>query len=953
MGTGLLSANYELLEREAAFSHLEQLFDGLGLGEGGVVLVESAAGSGKTALLAAAAEQARSSGTRVLEASGGELERDFGFGIARQLLERVVREAPVAIKQAILDGPAQYAAQLLGEHAQAVPDPSSAQALVHGLYWVVLSLCGSEPVLLVVDDVQWADDASWEWLRYIARRAGGSGFGLLVAGRSGGGSGSEHQASEIGLLADTQVVRLEPLSDAGVGRLLEARLEEAPEPGFAGYCRELTQGNPFFVVELAHEIRANQIRPITENVAQVERLAPDRIGWSVKARLRRLGPQVGATAEALAVLTRASLSEISQLTGIGIREAAEALDRLVAHELVDGNGEFRFIHPVVRRTVYEDIAPAKRTVMHRAAARLIASEGGSPERIASHLLKVPPGADEWTADRLLRAAEKASTDKAFSAVVSYLARAAEEHVPVSLKSEILGQLGLAEATLRLPQSVDHLSQAIDLTADVERRVRLARALGRAVAFEGRVETAVTILEDEIERLGDDWPDLAWDLEMEIQGFGRTAPETFDRTNDRLIRLVVAAQSDPAFDRRLDHILVQRACWEGSDYKESEQRATESIRARPNPFASDPEWIGQYFTVQALGWCDRYEQALLQLELAFEAAALHGSTTAHVLASAYRADIHLRRGAFAEAEADARAAIELIDEHRLQVPAALAFSYLVTALVERGKGPEALAVLCEHGLDEEIPEQNVFALLFAARAHVHLSQGRPDQALEDALHAGELLAPLGPGPAPCGWRSTAALAAHAAGDRARAAELAEEDLRIARRFGAPRTLGIALRTAALVTEGDSVSLLRESVEVLEPSEAAAELARSWLELGAVMRRERYPVRETRPLLQKALDLAHRTGASLVEQRARDELVAAGGRPRRASTRGVDALTPRELRVAELAAAGSTNRQIAQVLFVTPRTVEHHLSSVYRKLAIASREDLGQALARPAPEVIPET
>jgi hypothetical protein len=145
----------------------------------------------------------------------------------------------------------------------------------------------------------------------------------------------------------------------------------------------------------------------------------------------------------------------------------------------------------------------------------------------------------------------------------------------------------------------------------------------------------------------------------------------------------------------------------------------------------------------------YQDALENLESAFEAAARHGSITAHVLASTYRAEVHLRRGAFAEAEADALAAVELIDEHRLQIPAALAFAWLVKAMIERGKVSEGWEVIRERGFDQAIPDRHVFAMLYEARSLLHMVDHRTDRALSDALEAGRLLAALGPGPTPLG------------------------------------------------------------------------------------------------------------------------------------------------------------------------------------------------------------
>jgi DNA-binding CsgD family transcriptional regulator len=307
-------------------------------------------------------------------------------------------------------------------------------------------------------------------------------------------------------------------------------------------------------------------------------------------------------------------------------------------------------------------------------------------------------------------------------------------------------------------------------------------------------------------------------------------------------------------------------------------------------------------------------------------------------------VHLRRGAFAKAEADALAAVELIDEHRLQIPAALAFAWLVKAMIERGKASEGWAVVRERGFDQAVPDRHVFAMLYEARARLHAVDHRTDRALSDALEAGRLLAALGPGPTPLPWRATAALAAHRMGRVDQARDLAAQDLDLARRFGAPRALGISLRTAALVGPADPIPGLRESVEVLERSQVRGELARSLVELGSAMRRRRQAVSEARSILREALDLAHRCDAVVVEQRARDELVAAGGRPRRPLVRGLESLTARELRVAQLAAAGSTNREVAQVLFISPRTVEHHLRNIYLKLGISSRAELQALIER---------
>ena len=198
-----------------------------------------------------------------------------------------------------------------------------------------------------------------------------------------------------------------------------------------------------------------------------------------------------------------------------------------------------------------------------------------------------------------------------------------------------------------------------------------------------------------------------------------------------------------------------------------------------------------------------------------------------------------------------------------------------------------------------------------------------------------------------WRSDAALSLIALGRRHDASRLCAEEIELARRWGASRGLGIALRAAGLVEGGDrGIELLTEAMSVLRRSPARLELARALIDLGAAHRRAGSRAK-AREFLREGLDLAHALGGLALADRARHELVVAGGRPRRDAMRGRDALTPSELRVAQLAAGGQTNRQIAQALFVTQRTVENHLTSTYGKLEISSRPELAGRAGRQPP------
>jgi DNA-binding CsgD family transcriptional regulator len=272
---------------------------------------------------------------------------------------------------------------------------------------------------------------------------------------------------------------------------------------------------------------------------------------------------------------------------------------------------------------------------------------------------------------------------------------------------------------------------------------------------------------------------------------------------------------------------------------------------------------------------------------------------------------------------------------------MATAFMIPALIDRGAIDEARALLAAASLNGQLGPRWPYNVARHARGRLHAAAGDHASAVRELLEAGELAELWGVrNTTLMPWRSDAALSLVALGDGREASRLCAEEVELARQWGASRGIGIALRVAG-VAEGGDIELLTEAVSVLRPSPARLELARALIELGAAHRRASSRAR-ARDFLREGLDLAHGLGGLALADRARRELVVAGGRPRRNATRGRDALTPSELRVAQLAAAGQTNRQIAQALFVTQRTVENHLTSTYGKLGISSRPELPAAL-----------
>ena len=303
---------------------------------------------------------------------------------------------------------------------------------------------------------------------------------------------------------------------------------------------------------------------------------------------------------------------------------------------------------------------------------------------------------------------------------------------------------------------------------------------------------------------------------------------------------------------------------------------------------------------------------------------------------------MRCGDLTAAEADARALLETPALSAPLLHRLLATGVLVDTLVERGELDGAESALSP--VAAELQSTSLTAVVLRhARGRLRLAQRRFREALEDILAAGEIATGLGASnPSYVPWRSSAALAQLVIGDRVAAHRLSAEELELARAFGAPRALGVALRAAALVA-GDrrGESLLREATGLLDSPDTRLEQARALTDLGALLRRDNRRVNARKPLRQ-ALDTAHRAGAAPLADRAETELRATGARPRRVLLTGLEALTASERRIAELAAEGLTNREIAQTLFITARTVEGHLTNAFHKLQISDRTELHTAL-----------
>jgi DNA-binding CsgD family transcriptional regulator/tetratricopeptide (TPR) repeat protein len=935
-----------LLERESELRRLGTLLDNAREGRGGVALVEGPAGIGKTRLLEAAREDAVGCGLRVLTARGGDLERQFSYGVVRQLFEAVVVGPESASPARRLGGAATFAEPVFGSTRFAAAEgepPDRSAAVRHGLHQLTCDLAASSPLLFEVDDAHWADAPSLLFLHYLARRVDELPVAVVLSSRSGQRGPESDLVRRIAAEASASVLELEPLSLEATTELVRALLGADSAAELCRACHAATGGNPFLVHELATALGAEGLPPDAEAAGRVGRLVPDAVARHVLVRLSRLGGVAIRVARAVAVLgAGAGLRHVAALAGLSELETADAVDALVTADILSPGLPLAFAHPLLGEAVYADTGPGERTLAHDRAARMLADAGSPPERVALQLLACEPTGSEWAVATLRAAAREASDRGAPGPAACYLQRAlAEPPVPED-RRELLLQLGVAESRSAQPSAADHLSEALRLTERPIARGRIAQELAGLYNLLGRFGESAAVLEEAIDALGEADQELRFSLEAEAAVLGVTTLEGRQELGPKLaaFRAKAAAMINaPAAAPLLAVVAHELTTTDGTAC----EAAAHAERAFADARLFSREGAVPSIGAAALVTVDSPTKAEAILDHLIVAAQSRGSLPAMCQALVNRAYARNRRGRLREAEADARLSLELSASEPSDPVRPHKIGQLAEALFEQARTEEVERLLA--GSDLGRPECDVLAQqLGELHARLLLLQGRRDEAwglLEAHLRWQQMWGCQNPG-----WtsiRSTAALVRSTLNKPKEAHALAAEELDAACAFGAPRAVGIALRTMALVEAGLRLSRLRESVAVLEGSEARLELARSLTELGSALRRAGRR-REARQPLRRGFELAHGCGGTLVADRARTELLATGARPRRPQATGRDALTASERRVAAMATEGLSNREIAQGLFLSSKTVEMHLSHVYRKLGIHSRTQLAGALGR---------
>lgn len=933
-----------LLERAAEFDAIASAIKAVQAGSGSALLVEGTAGLGKTRLLRHACGQGAEAGMTVLTARAAEFEDGFVWGVVRQLFEAEVRTG----RRYRLAGDAV---------ALAVPaltrgtrmEAEDTFAVLHGLYWLTADIAQRAPLLLGIDDLHWADPPSQRFVAHLVHRLEGLPVLLVVTVREPRAATAQDKALIAGLSAEPCVtaIRPAPLSAAACSRLVGATLGGDASPAFLDACHELTGGNPLLLHGLLSDLAAEGLTGKATEVPHVRQLTPGAVSRNVLLRLGRMPATVLTAARAVAVLgTAATAERARRLAGIDSAVFAEAIGSLMEEGILEGERTLRFVHPLVRSAVYQDLAPPVRRRWHKETALLLDAEDAEPSEVTVHLLAAEMTGDAWVVDRLRRAAGDARSRGAPEVATQCLARALAEPPAAGVRADVLFELGSAELLHTPAAAIAHLTEALARRSGGHQHGEIVLALSEALQLSGRFAEAVEILQAALQ-YATPGSAVATSLQAALLNLARWNLDTRAITWPILKRLEAEADGGARLDPQVHANLAIELAEAGTDRERAARHAQEATRAAARLIMLTSTALPE--AMVALLWSDHSDEAWDVSQEYLRLAQERGRPLVSAIAAAATAVIAYHDGDVQQALAYAQQAMTTGDDNWISV---IAVAFIVHALIDRGAIAQARTVLTEHDMTGDLIPLQPYNVVRHARGCLHAAAGDHRSAAADLRTAGELAIRWGiRNPAALAWRSNAALSLAALGDRQAATQLAGEEVDLARSWGDRRSLGVALRAAGLVAGGnDGTALLAEAVSVLRPSPARLELARALLDLGTARRRA--GARDTaRELLRESLDLARALGGLAIAQRAREELVTAGGRPRRDAIRGVDALTPSELRVAQLAARGQTNRQIAQALFVTQRTVESHLTSTYVKLGIGARPKLAAALAAP-PESGPE-
>ena len=922
------SENTGLIGRDSELSWLRGLVDPPPA-ESRVLVLLGDAGMGKTVLLAEAVRQARSAGLRVLQVTGRESEQDLAFAGLHQLLRPVLDR--------VADLPGRQAEALLGAFGLSA-EPPPAGALLTGLAVLTLlsRLSENRPLLVVADDAQWLDRGSLDTLAFAARRLESEPLVLLLGARG--------NLPPAGFERDFPDLLLKPLSTQDAGRLLDAQ----PHPP-RGRAREqvLAQaaGNPMALIELSQMIAAD---PAAGRRWAAEPLPPtDRLAAIIAARY---GALPGPTREALLLAAVADSPDMTAAAVSGLTAAALAPAETAGLIRVDRSGP-QFTHPLVRAAVYHAVPFAERAAAH---LKIAGSLHEQPDRYAWHLAAAALEPDEHVASLLEETAAQAQRRGGAAAAARAYERAAE----LSPGERDQARRLLAAAALALPAGqadwVQELaSRALAVTEDLQLRLTARLRIGWALIWSNRHADALATLISVAQEASARLPGIAWDA---IGQAGTVAYQTGTAEGRRAVRDTLDRMQQPA---------PPAADWPAVLADESRMW----IRAATDPFGNRGEVIPRlhrmadgtadgHARLGAAAWLlDESELAvrLLRESLSrLRAPGVRGDSGATLSALQWAC---IDTGRWDEALAASREAADLAAAYKMEAVAASADLATAIVLAMRGGHDQVRPLVANALATIDAAEYRGFAArAWHAAGIAALAEG---SYLTGYAQLSQLFdadgAPLHHHVSYLGIADLAAAAVRAE-RHLEARTMVERALARVDPAPGPRLEQLAARARGLLAEpADAEPYFAKALS--DPAGDAWPFERAQLQLdyGGWLRRQRR-INDAKPALAAALETFRRLGAAPWTRRAEAELRACGMTVAAAPTApgALAGLTAQQREIILLASRGLTNAEIADRLFLSPRTVASHLYRSYPKLGIAGRHQLHDLIARAgrAPEAEPE-
>lgn len=882
-------------------------------GRSGALIVVGEPGVGKTILLEHARRMA--DGFSVLAGRGTEFEYHLPFAG----LSEVVR----LLLSHLSEIPEPQAAALAGALALGPPVATDRFTTYAGVLSLLAAGAARTPLLVVVDDAHWLDHASAEALLFAARRMEAEGVVLLFAAREGEGDVLE--------TSGLPVLRLVGLEEEDSRALLEARAEVPVAPEVAQALHRATGGNPLALVELASTLSPEQLAG-THHLDEPFPLGP---GLEPAFR-RRVARLPGVTRRALLV-TAAASPAAGAVLGPAMERLGSALEALAPAEeaglVFVRRGEIAFRHPLIRSACYYAAPAAERRATHRALADSLVGDEHLEAR-AWHLAMAAVGLDDQVAMELQLAGDRAAEREAHAEAGAAYERAARlsthrEHAA----RRLLAAGGHFRLVGALDRAVDLLKDALGVADDPLLQADINELRARIETWRGNPMDAFELLVAEAERV------LTLDRERAVRLLAEaaTAAHLFAplRGLAASSRAVELGPENPLALSALSSILL--------NFRREAEARPMILAVQPFFEQLDPLVGHEGIAIQAfaLAFLEEYARARRLVERVVSNARRRAVPGVLPLPLAVLCWIDYWLGRWPEAYAEGTEAVRLAEDTGQSVEIILYFLCPLEAAMGREEECRSHAALA---LERAARSGNPVVWIRAALGKLELGLGRFDEAVREFEEVERLCSSFS-------VRPTSEWAADAAEARVRAgrADEAVPGLKALERWagesGHAGGMAGAARVRLLLAEDDELDWrFGEAMSWHARTPTPFERARMELCYGERLRRARR-LTKAREHLARALDSFERLGAGPWAAQAHRELRAAGApAPLPKATTPLIRLTPQELQVAEVVAAGATNKEAAAFLFLSPKTVGFHLGNVYRKLGIRSRAELAALLAR---------